>query len=817
MVMPALEVDKAIPDTDVTSPEWIPDEPWMGEYRRRLSPYLGETDLKHCQLLTIREMERVEKRIQDKVELVSTLPGLKGGILADSVGFGKTLTALAVTKLRPGSTPLAEIGTRNCRGKFLTNAQLVICPSHLIKQWESECYKHFKKGVFKKIVILDSVTTHARETYKSICRADLVICSERFFKGKHYMAISSPLFNRDVHWAKRFLIFSDDKKELEGCWRKMDWRFNQNIATSFGLKISLCMTTSRDLERTSSENAAEIRNYLVMEKVYNPVNYRWHLVKAELITEIRVSMGSQWVEETNSFVDKEVRERVQHRKLIEILYSTAWGTKDDLLRTGWGPGTTVLLMTYNNGLPMTTRKHMKRFVLPAKKRKLKECCPRLDHFVWNRVIIDEVHEFFHRPFNTQPTKHSLVILKNFESQYRWGISATPDPSPDVLIGTLQWLGSDIKCGTTRVSNCIKYKYPENFKLSMLNGTVFCKSQISDSESKLQDNEIPEQEEEIVWTSLHPYEELMHGMELMLGNEEAASRAVTNLMGAYSTMFGEDGKDLSLKNFLSRFTATIKRCTKTLTSEIKTFRAQMAVTPLDLQCKRRFYAAKRQLDEWRKRNIYLQKHGAEVMRAATKWKKRNSKIVRRLAGQEGSKFAHMIGMVKSIIEQDPQHRIILFSQHQTALRRAEKFLLTSGIPAASMMGSCHRRSRVLANFQDRYKKDGKKISAKSDCKVILVSSRFSASGSDMQYGTHIILMDPFLGTETEAYAQEKQAIGRALRQGSKELKDKVRILRFVVKGSVEAKAYARNMKVLAKMNRQRQTRITTQLTGLACKE
>jgi len=543
------------------------------------------------------------------------------------------------------------------------------------------------------------------------------------------------------------------------------------------------------------------RCYLVMEEVLSPEkSYRWHLIEAELSTKTKVKMVSQWTAETGCYVDKEIRQRVHHRRYIRTIYTTSCGDKSEMLRTGWGDGTTVLFIPTTCNLPKTTQNLFKRLILPAKDRKWNELCPRLDHIVWNRIIIDECHEFFSKAFCSSVTMKKISMLENFESKYRWGISATPDPSQDVLMGILKWLGHSLKCRTIRVKYRATYLYPENFKVGTLEGSVLIKSVTSTARNRLQDNEIPEQEEEIVWTSLHPYEKLMHGMELMLGNEEAASRAVTNLMGAYSTLFGEDGKDLTLKNFLSRFTATIKRRTSAAKLEIRTFRAQGAVTPLDIQCKRKYQAAKRELEYWRKRNEYLQKRGAQVMKEAALWKRRNTKIVRKLAGKEGSKFAHMIGMVKSILDQDALHRIILFSQHQAALRRAEKFLLTSGIPAATMMGTSHQRSRVLANFQDRYRKDGKKIDAKTDYRVILVSSRFSASGSDMQYGTHIILMDPFLGTETEAYAQEKQAIGRALRQGSKELKDKVRILRFVVRGSIEAKKYARNMKILAKMNR-----------------
>jgi len=47
---------------------------------------------------------------------------------------------------------------------------------------------------------------------------------------------------------------------------------------------------------------------------------------------------------------------------------------------------------------------------------------------------------------------------------------------------------------------------------------------------------------------------------------------------------------------------------------------------------------------------------------------------------------------------------------------------------------------------------------------MLSLEHAASGTNLTEATHIILMDPFAGTQDEAVSVEQQAIGRAHRMG-----------------------------------------------------
>lgn len=52
----------------------------------------------------------------------------------------------------------------------------------------------------------------------------------------------------------------------------------------------------------------------------------------------------------------------------------------------------------------------------------------------------------------------------------------------------------------------------------------------------------------------------------------------------------------------------------------------------------------------------------------------------------------------------------------------------------------------------------------DTRVIMLSLEHAASGTNLTEASHIILIDPVAGSESEAFSIERQAIGRAHRMG-----------------------------------------------------
>ena len=65
---------------------------------------------------------------------------------------------------------------------------------------------------------------------------------------------------------------------------------------------------------------------------------------------------------------------------------------------------------------------------------------------------------------------------------------------------------------------------------------------------------------------------------------------------------------------------------------------------------------------------------------------------------------------------------------------------------------------------------------------------AAAGSNLMEATHVVLLDPMVGTKKEAQAYESQAIGRAYRQGQK---NQVTVVRFIIRNSIEHELFLRN--------------------------
>eukprot|EP00929_Paragymnodinium_shiwhaense_P001824 TRINITY_DN102030_c0_g1_i1.p1 TRINITY_DN102030_c0_g1~~TRINITY_DN102030_c0_g1_i1.p1 ORF type:complete len:1008 (+),score=202.88 TRINITY_DN102030_c0_g1_i1:153-3026(+) len=62
-----------------------------------------------------------------------------GGLLADKMGYGKTATTIGLISLRPNAVGLPEPEVP--RGYLKSTATLVMCPKHLVKQWQEEFAK----------------------------------------------------------------------------------------------------------------------------------------------------------------------------------------------------------------------------------------------------------------------------------------------------------------------------------------------------------------------------------------------------------------------------------------------------------------------------------------------------------------------------------------------------------------------------------------------------------------------------------------------------------------------------------------------------
>lgn len=117
---------------------------------------------------------------------------LRGGILGDAIGFGKTLCSLLLVYLsgmslqemrekEPGASvhPAAASSWRPSR------ATLVVMPPHLLREWTREVNKHFQPASLC-VVVVEGLHDLQTTSVEALQNADLVLVSFRLWDSLHY-------------------------------------------------------------------------------------------------------------------------------------------------------------------------------------------------------------------------------------------------------------------------------------------------------------------------------------------------------------------------------------------------------------------------------------------------------------------------------------------------------------------------------------------------------------------------------------------------------------------------------------------------------
>ncbi|KAJ8095250.1 hypothetical protein PM082_010473 [Marasmius tenuissimus] len=122
---------------------------------------------------------RAEGRAQRAVHV-------RGGVLADQVGYGKTAISLGLIDCTHDTVKKEFEKADPIPGKINIHATLVIVPPHLTRQWDSEVTKFTTKKRFKTLV-LSSVTNLNSATIEDFQEADIIIVASNIFKSATYL------------------------------------------------------------------------------------------------------------------------------------------------------------------------------------------------------------------------------------------------------------------------------------------------------------------------------------------------------------------------------------------------------------------------------------------------------------------------------------------------------------------------------------------------------------------------------------------------------------------------------------------------------
>jgi len=145
---------------------------------------------------------------------------------------------------------------------------------------------------------------------------------------------------------------------------------------------------------------------------------------------------------------------------------------------------------------------------------------------------------------------------------------------------------------------------------------------------------------------------------------------------------------------------------------------------------------------------------------------------------GTKIDHLIKTVKGIIEEDNTKKIIVFSQWDNMLKLISKIFTEYEINHIFLNGSINTVSAKIRKFK-----------IQNDINVVLMSSDKSPSGLNLTEASTIILLDTLNTSKEESQIIEEQAIGRAVRIGQTE---QVNVKRFIMRNTVEHDYYVRNI-------------------------
>lgn len=121
-----------------------------------------------------------------RAEVRAALPRkVRGGVVADEVGYGKTAIVLALIDVQMKEDRKA-FTTRPESPEFLaTNATLIVVPGNVFGQWASEIDKFLGKNTYKVLKIKDS-SSLAKATVQNIREADIVLVFWGLFKTDAY-------------------------------------------------------------------------------------------------------------------------------------------------------------------------------------------------------------------------------------------------------------------------------------------------------------------------------------------------------------------------------------------------------------------------------------------------------------------------------------------------------------------------------------------------------------------------------------------------------------------------------------------------------
>uniref|UniRef100_A0A7S3ZA03 Helicase C-terminal domain-containing protein n=1 Tax=Lotharella globosa TaxID=91324 RepID=A0A7S3ZA03_9EUKA len=145
-------------------------------------------------------------------------------------------------------------------------------------------------------------------------------------------------------------------------------------------------------------------------------------------------------------------------------------------------------------------------------------------------------------------------------------------------------------------------------------------------------------------------------------------------------------------------------------------------------------------------------------------------------RHGTKVAYVLDILDRILKNEIA-RVLIFSQWERILGGLRDALEGRSIDFVTCKGNVLKRNGAMKRFAND-----------KNVRVMMLSLDNAASGANLQSASHLILMEPILGSKEEVQATRAQAIGRAYRQGQTK---QLEVIRLVMAGTSEHETLIKN--------------------------
>jgi SNF2-related domain len=157
-------------------PEQLRSLEWMIKQENRDAEPFVEEEISEAMLSPLGW--RAEGRAQRPIHV-------RGGVLADQVGYGKTAITLGLIDCTSKKVDKEFATMGRVPGKISVKGSLVIVPPHLTRQWNSEVKKFTGKRF--KVLVLSTVANLNSTSVEDIQEADIIVVASNIFKSNVYL------------------------------------------------------------------------------------------------------------------------------------------------------------------------------------------------------------------------------------------------------------------------------------------------------------------------------------------------------------------------------------------------------------------------------------------------------------------------------------------------------------------------------------------------------------------------------------------------------------------------------------------------------